>query len=175
MLTVSASKNVTLPSGIKLLLRCLEPGRQRELLEFFQGIPREDICLLTLFTARTGQFHGFRSCADFSDLLALVAQELEPGRIVGAVVFSRPAADRIGEVHFVYVARPFQKSGLGTVLLEECLRYIRCGGAAALPPLRVSALPCGAPPLDTLPRAAELTKTRRDGATLHSAGSGQTV
>jgi L-amino acid N-acyltransferase YncA len=116
-------KFVTLNNGSRVLIRFLREGDQTDIFRFFQNQPPEDTRYLSYFSANPGHLDAFVRRIDYSHNIPLVAWEIDKGSIVGTAFFSRGcgANDHIGEVHCIYVARPFQKMGLGSMLLEECI------------------------------------------------------
>ncbi len=116
-------KFVTLKNGIRVLVRFLKDGDQTEVIRFFQTAPPEDIRYLTYFSANPQHLDSFLHHIDYSENVPLVATEIDTGRIIGVAFFSRGqgATNHVGEVHCIFVARPFQKLGLGSLLLDECI------------------------------------------------------
>jgi hypothetical protein len=141
------SKFVTLRNGSRVLIRSLENGDQKDVIRFFQSAWPEDRHYLTYFSAKPPQLDSFLNHNDYSQSSLLLALEINQGRIIGAGVFSRSqgASSHIGKVHCILIACPFQKMGLGTLLLDECLRSIRLGQQLKARPVKVSRFPCGAP------------------------------
>jgi len=119
----SYKKFVTLRNGARVLIRFLNSGDQTDAIKFFQTAPPEDIRYLTYFSANPRHLDAFLHHIDYSENIPLVALEIDKGRIIGAAFFSRGqgATNHIGEVHCIFVARLFQKMGLGTMLLDECI------------------------------------------------------
>jgi GNAT superfamily N-acetyltransferase len=123
----SYKKFVTLKNSSRVLIRFLKDGDQTDVIRFFQSAPPEDIRYLTYFSANPGHLDAFLHHIDYSENIPLVALEIDKGSIIGLAFFSRGhgAINHIGEVHCIFVARPFQKLGLGTMLLDECI-YLAC-------------------------------------------------
>jgi L-amino acid N-acyltransferase YncA len=124
---ISYKKFVTLKNGSRVLIRFLKEGDQTDIIRFFQSAPPEDIRYLSYFSANPRHLDSFLHHINYSENIPLVAWELDRGKIIGAAFFSRGqgATNHIGEVHCIFVARPFQKMGLGTMLLDECI-YLAC-------------------------------------------------
>lgn len=120
---VSYKKFVTLKNGARVLIRFLKNGDQADVMRFFQSAPPEDIRYLTYFSANPGHLEAFVHHINYAENIPLVAWELDGGKIIGTAFFSRGqgATNHIGEVHCIFVARLFQKMGLGTMLLDECI------------------------------------------------------
>jgi RimJ/RimL family protein N-acetyltransferase len=116
-------KFVTLKNGSRVLIRFLKDGDREDILRFFRSAPPEDTRYLTYFSANPRHLDLFLQHINYNENIPLVALELDKGSIIGAAFFSRGhgAVNHIGEVHCIFVARPFQKLGLGTMLLEECI------------------------------------------------------
>jgi GNAT superfamily N-acetyltransferase len=123
----SYKKFVTIKNGTRVLISFLKNGDQTELIRFFQSAPPEDIRYLTYFSANPQHLDAFLHHIDYSDNIPLVAWELDKGSVIGVAFFSRGhgAISHIGEVHCIFVARPFQKLGLGSMMLDECI-YLAC-------------------------------------------------
>ena len=144
-------KFVTLKNGSRVLIRFLKNGDQTDVIRFFQSAPPEDMRYLTYFSANPRHLDSFLYHHDYSQNSPLLALEINQERIIGVVFFSRSQgeASHIGKVHCIFVARPFQKMGLGTMLLDECLRSMRLGQQFQAHPVKVARFPCGAPRPDT--------------------------
>ena len=142
-----SSKFVTLRNGSRALIRFLKNGDQKDVIRFFQSARPEDMRYLTYFSANPRQLDFFLNHNDDSQSSFLLALEIDKGRIIGAVFFSRSqgASSHIGKVHGIFIARPFQKMGLGTMLLDECIRSIRFDQGLMGGPVKRSRFPCGAP------------------------------
>lgn len=116
-------KFVTLKNGDRVLIRFLKNEDKADVIRFFQNSPPEDTRYLTYFSANPRHLDAFLQNIDYAENLPLVALENDKRRIIGTAFFSRGhgAINHIAEVHCIFVARPFQKMGLGTMLLEECI------------------------------------------------------
>lgn len=116
-------KFVTLKNGTRVLIRFLRPGDREDMIRFIRNAPPEDSRYLTYFSANPRHLEEFLQHIDYNESIPLVASELDKGIIIGAAFFSRGhgAVNHVGEVHCIFVTRPFQKLGLGTLLLEECI------------------------------------------------------
>jgi hypothetical protein len=141
------SKLVTLRNGSRALIRSLENGDQKEVIRFFQSARPEDMHYPTYFSASPRQLDSFLNHNDYSQNSLLLALEIDKGKIIGAGVFSRSqgASSHIGKVHCILIAYPFKKMGLGTLLLDECIRSIRFNQDFMEGPVKRSRFPCGAP------------------------------
>ena len=141
-----SSKFVTLRNGSRVLIRSLENGDKEDIIRFFQSARPEDMHYLTYFSANPRQLDSFLNHNDYSQSSLLLALEIDKGRIIGAGVFSRSqgASSHIGKVHCILIACPFQKMGLGTLLLDECIRSIRFNQELMGGPVKMSRFPCGA-------------------------------
>jgi L-amino acid N-acyltransferase YncA len=116
-------KFVTLNNGSRVLIRFLKDGDQSDIIRFFQSAPPEDIRYLTYFSVNSRHLDLFLQDIDYTEKIPLVALETDKGKIIGAAFFSRGqgTVNHIGEVQGIFVTRPFQKSGLGSMLLDECI------------------------------------------------------
>jgi ribosomal protein S18 acetylase RimI-like enzyme len=142
-----SSKYASLRNGSRVLMRFLENGDQMEVIRFFQRVPREDMRFLTNFSANTRLLDSFLYRHDHSQNSLLLALEIYRKKIIGAVFFARSAGatHHIGEVYGILVARPFQKMGLATLLLDECIGSIRLRQELMADPVKVARFPCGSP------------------------------
>ena len=116
-------KFVTLKNGSRVLIRFLKDEDQTDITRFFQSAPPEDIRCLTYFSVNPRHLDLFLQDIDYTKNIPLVALETDKGKIIGAAFFSRGqgTVNNIGEVHCIFVTRPFQKLGLGSILLDECI------------------------------------------------------
>jgi acetyltransferase len=123
----SYKKFVTLKNGSRVLIRFLQDGDQTNLIRLFQAAPPEDTRYLNYFSANTQHLDSFLKHVDYSEKIPLTAVELDKEKIIATAFFSRGqgATKHIGEIHCIFVARPFQGMGLGSVLLDECI-YLAC-------------------------------------------------
>ena len=142
-----SNKFVTLSNGRPVLIRFFENGDQKDVIRFFQSARPEDICYLTHFSANPRQLDSFLNQNDYSQSSLLLALELDKGRIIGGVCFSRGqgASSPSGKIYFIFIARAFQKMGLGAMLLDECIGSIRFKRELMGGPVRMSRFPCGVP------------------------------
>lgn len=142
-----SSKLVTLRNGSRALIRFFKNGDQKDVIRLFQSTRPEDMRYLTYFAADPQQLDSFLNHNDYSQNSFLLGLEIDKGTIIGAVFFSRSQGktSHIGKVHGIVVARPFQKMGLGTILLDECIRFMRLGQQLETLPAKMSKYPCGAP------------------------------
>jgi ribosomal protein S18 acetylase RimI-like enzyme len=142
-----SEKFVTLRNGSRVLMRFLKNGDQTDVIRFFQRVPREDMRYLTNFSANLPQLKFFLCHQNNSQNTPLLALEIDQKRIIGAVFFSRSqgSAKHVGEVYCIFVAQPFQKMGLGNMLLDECIRHIRFNRETMVSPLKAARFPCGSP------------------------------
>jgi L-amino acid N-acyltransferase YncA len=116
-------KFVTLKNGSRVLIRFLKDEDQTDITRFFQSAPPEDIRYLTYFSVNPQHLDLFLQDIDYTKNIPLVALETDKGKIIGAAFFSRGqgTVNHIGEVQCIFVTRPFQKLGLGSMLLDECI------------------------------------------------------
>ena len=140
-------KIVILKNGSRVLIRFLKNGDQPDVIKFLQTAAPEDFRYLTLFSADPRHLEAFLEHYDYSNNISLLALEIDQESIIGAAFSSQGqgAAGHIGKVYWIFVARPFQQMGLGTLLLDECVRSIRLSRGLSAGPVQVSTFPCGAP------------------------------
>lgn len=116
-------KFATLKSGKRLVFRCLNEQDCGDLRDLFQETPDEDIKFLN------HDLKGHKVVNDRLDLLTyphvitLVAVDLENMRLVAEadLHLGQGAAKHIGEIKQIFVSRPFQGLGVGSLMLEELI------------------------------------------------------
>jgi acetyltransferase len=123
----SYKKFVTLKNGSRVLVRFLKNGDQANLIRLFQTAPPEDTRYLTYFSADPHHLDSFLHTVDYFEKIPLAVVELEKGKIIALALLGRGqgATKHIGEIYCIFVARPFQGMGLGSMLLDECV-YLAC-------------------------------------------------
>ena len=124
MLNVTAYKKfVSLKNGSRVLLRFLQDGDQARLAKLFQSAPPEDHRYLTYFSTDSQHFAIFLRNLNYFEMIPLTAVELDNKRLIAAALLSRGngSTKHVGEVHCIFVSRPFQGLGLGSMLLEELI------------------------------------------------------
>jgi GNAT superfamily N-acetyltransferase len=124
MFNVTAYKKfVSLKNGSRVLLRLLQDGDQANLANLFQGAPPEDHRYLTYFSTDSQHFAIFLRKLNYFEIIPLTALELDRKQMIASALLSRGngSTKHIGEVHCIFVSRPFQGLGLGSLLLEELI------------------------------------------------------
>jgi L-amino acid N-acyltransferase YncA len=116
-------KFVTLKNGSRVIIRFLRDDDRSDIVRFFQNAPEEDIRYASYFSANPQCLEMFLQHIDYTKNIPLMALEADIESVIGVAIFSRGLGkiNGIGEVHCIFVARSFQKMGLESLLLDECI------------------------------------------------------
>jgi GNAT superfamily N-acetyltransferase len=120
---VAYRKFATLSSGKRLIFRCLNEQDWGDLIDLFQETPDEDIQFLK------HDFKGRKVMNDWLDfikyphVIPLVAVNMENMRLIAEADLHRGqgTAKHIGEIKQIFVSRPFQGLGVGSLMLDELI------------------------------------------------------
>jgi GNAT superfamily N-acetyltransferase len=113
----------TLKNGKKILLRFLN-GKDREcLVKLFQDAYQEDIEFCKEDLKNPQVVDQWLNPGNSGKILSIVAIDLETNGPIAAVILYRgqQAALKVGEIQQIFVSRPFQGLGLGSLMLDELL------------------------------------------------------
>lgn len=116
-------KLCTLKNGKKILVRSLNGQDRESLVELFRNASPEDIEFCKEDLKNPQVVDRWLNPGNPSKILTLVAVNLETNQIIATVTLYRghQAALRVGEVQHIFVSKPFQGLGLGSLLLDELL------------------------------------------------------
>jgi GNAT superfamily N-acetyltransferase len=120
---VAYRKFATLRSGKRLIFRCLNDQDWEDLIDLFQETPDDDIQFLK------HDLKGRKAMSDWLDLLKypcvipLVAVDPENKRLIGEADLHRGqgTTKHVGEIRQIFVSRPFQGLGVGSLMLQELI------------------------------------------------------
>jgi GNAT superfamily N-acetyltransferase len=120
---VAYRKFATLRSGKRLIFRCLNDQDWENLIDLFRDTPDDDNQFLR------HDLKGRKAMNDWLDLLKypyvipLVAVDTENLRIIGEADLHRGqgTSKHVGEIKQIFVSRPFQGLGVGSLMLQELI------------------------------------------------------
>lgn len=116
-------KLVSLRNGRQVMIRRLNGQDRTGLIEFFQQAPPEDVqfCKENLKDPRVLDY--WLNPQNSTRLMSLVASDVGTDQIVGSLNLSKggEAAENVGDIHQILVARPLQGLGLGSLMLDELI------------------------------------------------------
>lgn len=121
-------KTVVVRDGTRVTLRPMVIGDRDRLLEFFRGIPEDDLWYLKEDATREATVDGWVSNLNYNRVLPIVAED--DGRIVAdASLHRRPhgAFSHMGKVRIV-VAPDFRRKGLGMWMLLDLINIAMHSG-----------------------------------------------
>lgn len=120
-------KLVTLPDGVRVLLRALQPGDREALVELFAHASEEDRRYLVDDVTNRELVAGWADNLDYNKVFPLVAMVHD--QLVGDATlhFRRGAHRHQGELR-IYLAREVRRRGLGTQMLQALIDIARSTG-----------------------------------------------
>jgi L-amino acid N-acyltransferase YncA len=113
----------TLKNGKKILVRLLN-GQDREcLVKLFRDASPEDIEFCKEDLKSPQVVDRWLNPGNSGKILSIVALDLETNGLIAVVTLYRgqQAALKVGEIQHIFVSRPFQGLGLGSLMLDELL------------------------------------------------------
>ncbi len=116
----------TLKNGKKILVRLLN-GQDREwLLELFRDASQEDIEFCKEDLKNPQVVDQWLNPGNWGKVLSMVGIDLETNGIIAAVTLYRgqQATLKVGEIQQIFVSKPFQGLGLGSLMLDELLNLV---------------------------------------------------
>jgi L-amino acid N-acyltransferase YncA len=116
-------KLATLKNGERVLIRILNGEDRQSLIKLFQDARPEDIEFCKEDLKNPQVVHHWLSQENSHRLLSLVAVQMNTNQPIAALTLFRgeQAALRVGEIQSIFVSRPFQGLGLGSLLIDELL------------------------------------------------------
>jgi GNAT superfamily N-acetyltransferase len=137
---VAYRKFATLKSGKRLIFRCLNEQDWGDLIDLFREAPDEDIQFLKHDLKGRKVINDWLDFLKYPHVIPLVAADLENTRLIAEADLHRGqgATKHIGEIKQIFVSRPFQGLGVGSLLLDELielsaqenLRWLKAEAAA---------------------------------------------
>ncbi len=121
---VSYRKLTTLNNGKKVLFRLPNGQDWESLAKLFQEAPSEDTRFLKENLKDPTQIGDWQENVHRHRTIPLMAEDLEKRHVVAAAHLNRgrDASKHIGDISHIFVSRPFQNQGLGSLMLEELLK-----------------------------------------------------
>jgi RimJ/RimL family protein N-acetyltransferase len=113
----------TLTSGKRVLFRLPGGPDWDHLLRLFQMAPPEDTRFLKENLKDPRHISDWQENIQTRSAIPLMAEDLGQRRIIATAHLNRgrDASKHIGEIRHIYVSRPFQNQGLGSLMLTELL------------------------------------------------------
>ncbi|MEJ2671991.1 MAG: GNAT family N-acetyltransferase [Deltaproteobacteria bacterium] len=116
-------KCVNLSNGKRVLIRLLDGQDRLGLIKFFQQAPLEDVQFSKQDVKSPLVIDAWMNQENGHKPLTLVAVDMLTNRVVASLNLSRgqQAANIVGDIEHILLARPFQGLGLGARMLEELI------------------------------------------------------
>ncbi|MFZ2087251.1 MAG: GNAT family N-acetyltransferase, partial [Desulfobaccales bacterium] len=113
-----------LKNGQRVMLRLLQERDRHHLIDLFQKASVEDIWFFKHDVRNRSLTTYWLNHLDYRRLLPLVALNPEDNQLIAAATLLRGqhTAHHIGEIE-LFIARPFRNLGLGSILLDELIRW----------------------------------------------------
>ena len=120
---VAYRKFATLTNGKTVVIRCPQWPRSGGLIKFFQQAPQEDVQFCKEDVKKSKVIDYWLSPENSHRIMALVAEDMETKQPVATLNLYRgqQAALNVSEIQQIFVARPFQGLGLGSLILDELI------------------------------------------------------
>ena len=113
-------KLVTLSNRKEVFIRSLNGQDRSGLIKFFQEVPPEDVQFCKQDVKSPTVIDAWMNQGNGHNPLTLVALDMPTDRVVASLNVSKgqQAAKNVGDIQQIYVARPFQGLGLGSLILD---------------------------------------------------------
>lgn len=113
----------TLKNGKKILVRLLNGEDRERLVKLFRDASQEDIEFCKEDLKNQQVVDQWLNPGNSSKILSMVALDLETNGLIAVAILYRgqQAALKVGEIQQIFVSRPFQGLGLGSLMLDELL------------------------------------------------------
>ncbi len=123
-------KLFTLKNGKKVLVRLFNERDREPLLKILRETSLADNETSKEDMKNSQMVDGWLTPENSVKVLTLVAMDLGTNQLIGSVTLLRgkQAALRVGEIQHIFVSRPFQGLGLGSILLDELLELTSQAG-----------------------------------------------
>jgi GNAT superfamily N-acetyltransferase len=120
---VSYRKLGTLNNGQKVAVRLPNGQDWENLVKLFQEAPSEDTRFLKENLKDPKQISDWQENMHNRSTIPLMAEDLERRHVIAVAQLNRgrDASKHIGDIRHIFVSRPFQNQGLGSLMLEELL------------------------------------------------------
>jgi L-amino acid N-acyltransferase YncA len=119
----SYRKFVTLTNGRKVMFRFINGQDHGGLTELYSEAPPEASRLMKQDVFDPEKLNEWLDHLDYCRLIPLIAIDLEGNQPIGIALLHRGqhTARHVGEIQQVFVCRPFQGLGLGSLMLQELI------------------------------------------------------
>jgi ribosomal protein S18 acetylase RimI-like enzyme len=119
----SYRKMATLSMGKRVMIRFLNSHDRDRLINFFQQAPTEDIEFCRHDLKNPEVVDHWLGLENFLRMMSLVASDIGTDQIVASlnIYIGQQAVQNVGDIHQIIVARPYQGSGLGSLMLDELI------------------------------------------------------
>jgi L-amino acid N-acyltransferase YncA len=119
----SYRKMATLNMGKRVMIRFLDSHDRDGLLNFFQQAPTEDIEFCKHNVKNPKVVDHWLGSGNFLRMMSLVASDIDTDQIVASLnlYIGQHAVQDVGDIHQIIVARSYQGSGLGSLMLDELI------------------------------------------------------
>ena len=119
----SYRKMATLNMGKRVMIRFLNSHDRDKLINFFQQAPAADIEFCKHDVKNPKVVDHWLGSEDFLRIVSLVASDISTDQIVASLnlYIGQQAVQNVGDIHQIIVARPYQGSGLGSLMLDELI------------------------------------------------------
>ena len=116
-------KLATLKNGEKVLIRFPNGEDRESLIKLFQEARLDDIEFCKEDLKNPQVVHNWLNRENSRRILSLVAVEMRTNQPIAALTLFRgeQAALKVGEIQTIFVSRPFQGLGVGSLLIDELL------------------------------------------------------
>jgi L-amino acid N-acyltransferase YncA len=118
-------KLVVLKNGKQVLIRMLNGQDRKNLINFFQEAPVEDIQFCRDDVKNPKVVDTWVNPESSRQIMALIALDMATTQIVASLNLHKgqQAALNVGDIRQILVARPFQGLGLGSLMLDELIIF----------------------------------------------------
>jgi GNAT superfamily N-acetyltransferase len=120
---VSYRKLGTLNNGKRVAVRLPNGQDWENLVKLFREAPVEDTRFLKENLKDPKQISDWQENMHNRSTFPLMAEDLERRHVIAVaqLIRGRDASKHIGDIRHIFVSRPFQNQGLGSLMLEELL------------------------------------------------------
>jgi len=120
---VSYRKLGTLNNGKRVAVRLPNGPDWENLAKLFQEAPAEDTRFLKENLKDPKQISDWQENMHNRSTIPLMAEDLERRHVIAVAQLNRgrDASKHIGDIRHIFVSRPFQNQGLGSLMLDELL------------------------------------------------------
>lgn len=119
----SYRKLAILGMGERVVIRCLNGEDREGLIRFLQKVPAEDSQFSKHDIRDQAVVEEWLNPESSPGIISMVASDMATTDIVGIVNIYKgwQAAQNVGDIHHIIIARPLQGLGLGSLMLDEAI------------------------------------------------------